>query len=269
LKSAIISGASGFVGKYLSAELEKYGVEVTKLRRGEFPSKSADVFYHLAWECATGTGRGDPFIQLKNVELTLKLLSEAHKCGCKKFVSLGTIYEKLSLPEKAGSADFYVLAKRYAHETADRLALKLGIDFVWTTVCHPVGTGIKPEQMAAFVVKSLLDNESPNMGPAKTWYDIVAVGDLARGLRLIGESELSRREYFIGSGKPRILCDYLSEIPQILGTETAVNIGARADDGLRFEPEWFDISPLEKDTGFTPQITFGDAILSIAEGFSK
>jgi nucleoside-diphosphate-sugar epimerase len=254
---------SGFVGRYLADELKANDIEVYGIGRNEHAKKPADVFYHLAWESASGSGRSDPFIQESNVKLTLQMLTDAYNVGCKKFVALGTCYEKLSLTENFGNADFYVLSKRYAHEMADRLAKKLGIEFVWTTVCHPIGAGIKPEQMIAFVLRKLKAGESPKMGPAESWYDIVSVKDLALGLRLIGENKLMWREYFIGSGKPRILKDYLTEIPQILNTGLQIEIGARPDDGLRFHKEWFDISPLVNETGFAPKVSFSDAILSI------
>jgi nucleoside-diphosphate-sugar epimerase len=254
---------SGFVGRYLAAELKENGVEVSGVGRNEHPKTPADVFYHLAWESASGIGRSDPFVQESNVKLTLQMLTDAYNIGCKKFVALGTCYEKLSLAETFGNADFYILSKRYAHEIAERYAKKLGIEFVWTTVCHPIGAGIKPDQMIAYVVNSLKNGESPKMGPAASWYDIVSVKDLAKGLRLVGEYKLSKREYFIGSGKPRFLKDYLTEIPRILGTDLQIEIGARPDDGLRFSKDWFDITPLVNETGFAPQVSFSDAILSI------
>jgi nucleoside-diphosphate-sugar epimerase len=263
LKSAFITGISGFVGKYLAAELNENNVEVCGIGRNEHPEKSADVFYHLAWESAFGSGRSDPFVQESNVKLTLQMLNDAYNVGCKKFVALGTCYEKLSLNENFGNADFYILSKRYAHEIADRYAKKLGMEFVWTTVCQPIGAGVKPEQMIAYVVNTLKNGESPKMGPAASWYDIVSVKDLALGLRLVGENKLSEREYFIGSGKPRILKDYLSEIPRIINTELQIEIGARPDDGLRFHKDWFDISMLEKEAGYKPKVSFNDAILSL------
>jgi nucleoside-diphosphate-sugar epimerase len=256
---------SGFVGKYLAAELKANDIEVSGCAREEHPKRSADVFYHLAWESATGIGRRDPFLQLKNVELALQMMTDAYNCGCKKIVFLGTCYERLSLPEKFGNSDFYVLAKRYAHDMTDRLAKKLGIEYVWTTVCHPIGKGIKPEQMIAFVTDSIINGKPPKMGPAKSWYDIVSVKDLALGLRLVGDNNLKEREYFIGSGEPRILRDYLTEIPQILDTKTTVDIGSKPDDGLRFDKEWFDISPLQKETGYMPKVSFRDAILNTIE----
>jgi nucleoside-diphosphate-sugar epimerase len=268
MTTAVISGASGFVGRHLTRELEAHGFSITALKRGELPNANADVFYHLAWESASGAGRGNAALQASNVELTLRLLAEAHHAGCKKFVALGTIYEKLPLPETPGASDFYILSKRYAHEMADRLAQKLGIDFVWCTVCHPVGRGIKPEQMMAYAVSGLLEGKPPQFGAAETWYDIVAVEDLARGLLLAGQCELSGREYFLGSGKPRILRDYLSALPRMLGVDTAINLGARPDDGLRFEREWFDTTPLANETGYAPQVSFGEAVKNIASGMA-
>jgi nucleoside-diphosphate-sugar epimerase len=267
MTTAVISGASGFVGRRLTRELEAHDFSVTALKRGELLNTDADVFYHLAWESASGTGRGNAALQAGNVELTLRLLAEAHHAGCKKFAALGTIYEKLPLPETPGASDFYILSKRYAHEMADRLAQKLGMDFVWCTVCHPVGCGIKPEQMMAYAVSGLLKGEPPQFGTAETWYDIVAVEDLAQGLRLAGQCELRDREYFLGSGKPRILKDYLSALPQILGVNTTIEIGARPDDGLRFKPEYFDITPITRETGYAPRVDFEAAIQNMASSF--
>jgi nucleoside-diphosphate-sugar epimerase len=264
MTTAIISGVSGFVGRHLVKELAAHGIAVSALRRGEVLMLPADVFFHLAWESASGVGRDDALTQARNVELALKTLAAAHGAGCKKFVALGTVYEKLPLLDEVGGSDFYILSKRYAHEMADRLARKLGIDFVWCTVCHPIGQGIKPEQMMSYAISSLLRGESPQFGTAETWYDIVAVEDLVHGLRLAGELDLSGREYFIGSGQSRILRDYLSELPRILGVDTAVNVGVRTDDGIRFDREWFDIAPLARETEYAPRLSFSEAVKNVA-----
>ncbi|MDR1001386.1 MAG: NAD(P)-dependent oxidoreductase [Clostridiales bacterium] len=265
MKNAIVTGATGFVGRHLTAEIAARGVIVTPLKRGELPATPADVCYHLAWESASGPGRGDAVLQAGNAALTLETLRAAYKVGCQKFVSLGTVYEFLPLPDAVGISDFYILSKRYSHAMADRLARQLGIDFVWCTVCHPIGRGIKPEQMMAYAVSNLLKGVSPAFGLAKTWYDVVAVEDLALGLRLAGEYRLSKREYFIGSGQPRVLRDYLTQLPHILGVSDKVNIGARPDDGLRFQREWFDIAPLAAETGYSPQLGFEQAVKNVGE----
>ena len=126
----------------------------------------------------------------------------------------------------------------------------------------------KSEQLIAYTVSSLLANQSPSFGPAEILFDIVAVEDIALGLYNVGEYG-KRREYYIGSGTPRPLKDYLKQIPKILGVTTPINIGVREDDGLRFAPEWFDISPLIEDTGYLPEVGFEQAVKNVACCYSS
>ena len=286
MTTAIVTGATGFVGTYLITELLESGVSVTALFREGSPNISrlpsevkiecdfaklepADVFYHLAWEDASGVGRGNAVTQSRNAELTLAALETAHRIGCGKFVALGTVYEKFAPQIRAagkfGGSDFYVLSKDYTHAMTEKLALKLAVPFVWAEICHPVGQLIKPEQMMAYVISNLLGGKSPAFGPAKTLYDIVAVEDVALGLRLLGEYGLKNREYYIGSGNPRVLAAYLEDVRQILETETSVGIGERPADGLCFEESWFDIAPIAEETGYEPKVSFEQAVRNVAD----
>jgi nucleoside-diphosphate-sugar epimerase len=118
--------------------------------------------------------------------------------------------------------------------------------------------------MLASVISRLLSGEPVNFGQGEQYYDIVAVEDLARGLRLAGGCNATRREYFIGSGHPRTLREYLTEVKRILKVKTPILFGARPDDGLRFDKSWFDIAPLSTDTGYTPAISFDEAVTRTA-----
>jgi nucleoside-diphosphate-sugar epimerase len=228
----------------------------------------ADVFYHLAWEQASGPGRGDAVLQSRNVSLTLKALNAAHSVGA-KFVALGTVYEHFAesvvRSGKSGGSDFYVLAKNSAFAMSNQLAYKLNADFVWCRICHPIGRYIKPEQLMAYTVSSLISGNAPSFGPSATLYDIVAVEDVAKGLCLIGKQEAPRREYYIGSGTPMILREYFEMTKRILSVDTPLLIGQRPDDGLSFQKGWFDISPLSEDTGYSPSIGFKQAVRNVAD----
>ncbi|GHU79440.1 NAD-dependent epimerase [Clostridia bacterium] len=299
MTSAIVTGATGFVGVHLLAELLANNVEVWAICRtgsqnlgrlpetvhviyvdidsydslSELPDTGFDVFYHLAWEDASGPGRTNAAAQAKNVELALTALENAHRLGCGKFIALGTVYERFApnarTRESFGGSDFYILSKDYTHAMLDKLAVKLGIPFVWATICHPIGRLIKPEQMMASVVSSLLSGTKLPFGPGTAVYDIVAVEDVARGLRLLGECALTKRVYYIGSGAPRRLKEYMEETRRILGTDTPIGFGERPDDGLRFEGAWFDIAPLAGETGYAPSVGFEQAVLNVADGVGE
>jgi nucleoside-diphosphate-sugar epimerase len=200
--------------------------------------------------------------------MTLTALETARKLGCGKFIALGTVYERfapqIAGTEKFGGSDFYILSKKYAHDMSKQLALKWGMGFVWATICHPIGKNIKPEQMMAYVIAKLLDGVAPEFGPAATLYDIVAVEDVAFGLRLIGEGVMAQSEYYIGGGSVKPLAAWLEETRKILGVDTPIGIGRRPDDGLRFEREWFDRSVLAAETGYAPKVSFEKAVRNTA-----
>jgi nucleoside-diphosphate-sugar epimerase len=283
---AIVTGATGFIGAHLVRELIGRGARVTAfcLRGdpaiGRLPPEAgvacdmqnlpqADTFYHLAWAGASGPGRADAVAQSRNAALTLEALAAAHRLGCKRFIALGTAYERLAGQIVAAGRftgpDFYVLTKDYAHKMASQLAHKLGIGFAWCTICHPIGRMAKPEQLMATVLAALMAKKSPPLGPCTAPYDIVAVEDVARGLALLGEAAgLTRRAYYIGSGKPRPLRAWLEEARRVLEAETPLGFGEQPDDGLRFEESWFDIADLRQDTGYAPQVGFAEAVRNVA-----
>ncbi len=291
MESAIVSGATGFIGTHLCDRLIEENVQITGLARndslnvnrlegvdirwcgmddyGEIEDIKADTFFHLAWEGATGTGRDDEVLQTKNIARTLEALKAAKRNGCKRFVALGTVYERL-VPQIINDdlhrkADFYLLSKNSTHFMCKKLAEKIGIDFVWATIFQPIGRYIKKEQVMTYTVASLLAGNPPEFGPAMEPYDITAVEDIAYGLYLLGKCELSRHDYYIGSGCPKLMKEYLIRTQEILEVSTPLKIGAKEDDGLRFSFDWYDITPLKEDTGYEIRIGFDKAVLNVAD----
>ena len=296
MKRAIITGATGFIGVHLVNELLSHNVEVIALHHqgdkdinrlpaetttitcsmddytklpGLLDDNGFDAFIHLAWEGATGPGRADEAIQTKNAYRTLEALKAAKAVGCKKFVGVGTVYEnfysQMAEAPSFRNPAFYIMGKKFTRDMARQLAYKLEIEFTWCTFCHPVGKLIKPDQLLAYAIKSLLDGTSPTFGPAKDWFDIVHVEDLATGLYLAAKNNLSYPACFIGSGKPRVLSDYLNELPKILGVDLTVGIGERPDDGLRFDKNWLDATQFIKDTGFAPKYDYSRIVLDVRD----
>lgn len=291
MKSAIVTGATGFIGTHLCKELMQSGIHVTGLAREDsinlnrldgtdviwcgmddystFNGEKADTFYHLAWEGATGIGRDDEELQVKNIARTVNAMKAAKRVGSKRFVALGTVYENLVpqilMDSQHRKPDFYLLAKQSSHNICMKLADKLDMEFVWATIFQPIGRYIKREQVMTYAVEGLLKHDPPKFGPALEPYDITAVEDIAYGLRLLGECELSRREYYIGSGSPMIMKDYLIRTREILNVKTDLKIGVRPDDGLRFSYDWYDISSLKKDTGYHVRVGFDQAVINVAD----
>jgi nucleoside-diphosphate-sugar epimerase len=296
MKTAIVSGAAGFMGYHLIRKLRQKGVRVVALCRPGSPNNvrldefegleiiecdaseylhhteeikkySPDVFYHLAWNGTTGEKRMDYAVQLADVKETCDAYACAAAAGCRKFVASGTVYELLTeqiLALKDFSASsYYVIAKQFAYESLFQLSKKVGLDFTWCMICQPIGRYIKLNQLTAYLITELKNGRVPKLGTAENPFDMIVADDLASGFYLAGETVLSQKRYYVGSGHPRMLKEYLNEECRIVAPEQKLVFGERADDGLRFSYEWLDSSAFMKETGFSPESSFEEGVREV------
>lgn len=296
ISTAIVSGAAGFVGCHLVKNLQEKGIFVVAVCRPNSPHNerlkefnnldivecdtsnfmelkeklaqyNPDVFFHFAWEGTTGEKRGDYTIQLANVKNTCDAYMCAAEIGCKKFVAAGTIYEKLMdqilSAENFSPLSYYVMAKHFAYESLFQLSKKMELDWTWCLFCQPIGRYIKLNQLMAYLVMELREGRMPLLGTAENPFDIIVVEDLAEGLYLAAEHKLEARRYYIGSGTPRKLREYLTCAGEIISPTQKLRFGERPDDGLRFSYEWLDAKPFQEETHFKSHCSFEDGVRAV------
>jgi nucleoside-diphosphate-sugar epimerase len=85
----------------------------------------------------------------------------------------------------------------------------------------------------------------------------------------LGEKKVSKNYYFIGSGEPRLLKDYLLEIGKAYGRPDLIKIGVRPDDGILYTFDMFDISSLENDIGDYVSKSFTEGIRYTIENYGE
>lgn len=293
MKKAIVTGANGFVGYWLLCELQKNGVHVTAVIKDEnenismfsefndvdvvycnlnelntlvdkVAAKDYDVMYHLAWVAAGGAGRADYNIQLNNVKYACDAVHVAKDLGCSKILFAGTITEKiaeniLNLSSKAVN-NIYGICKHMSHCLVDVESQKVGIDYVWMQFSNLYGPYSINGNIVGYTIKELLQGNDASFGPAQQSYDLLYIENLVYAAYLLGEKQTKEHCYYLGSGDVRILVDYLKEIGVVCGMEEKIKIGARPDDGTRYDANWFDITPLREDTGYEPRVSFQDGL---------
>ena len=113
----------------------------------------------------------------------------------------------------------------------------------------------------------LLNNREAKFGPANQPYDFVYVDDLIEAVYRLGINYTSKNIYYIGSGKPRLLKDYLIYIGTILSKENLIKIGEREDDGIKYSFEMFDIKDLIIDIGNYISKSFEESIKYTIENY--
>ncbi len=300
MKKAIVTGANGFIGSWLIKELVKNNVEVIAIVRNEnsnidviskqikivysdlgsisglankISDRDIDVFYHLAWSGTGGKDRADYKLQLLNSNYACESAVLAKELNCKKIVCTGTITEKiaeniLNIKVKAENT-IYGIAKHTTHCLLDVLCKKLDLKYVWARLSNIYGGNNLTGNIISYALEELQQGKKPSFSKAEQPYDLMYVKDMVRALYLLGTENIIENCYFVGSGEPRILKDYLISIKNIFGNDAKIGLGERPEDGLKYYLDWFDTSNLQRDTGFQVLNTFEDNIREIIEESNK
>ena len=288
---AIVTGANGFVGSNLVKKLVKNNIEVlaidisfinSKLPQSKLIKKCEmsidnidslidsvnpedyDLFYHFAWIGVNGPEKGKIENQLKNIDMTLKCAKVAKELNVKKFLCAGTIAERnvesLANLYSTGPGMFYGTAKFAAHLLLETYCKNVGLNFVWMQFSNIYGPSNKTGNLISYTINQLKNNEEATFGPAQQPYDFIFVDDLMNAIFLLGVKKTRKNSYFIGSGKPRKLFEYLVETGKAYGKEELIKIGVRNDDGIKYNLNMFSINDLVNDIGNYVSMDFEEAI---------
>ena len=282
MRNALITGATGFIGNWLTNLLLDNHIKVFLVVRNvnklsnkikahpnavilnydlsgisdlrDIITEDIDVFYHLAWEGASGIKRSDYNIQLSNIKNSMECIFLAEKLNVQKFITVGTIGENLadlSIQNKVVSENYiYAISKSYLQRLLRITTSKMNLKLIWCTLSGIYGEGDHTNNLINYTVKSLLMGEEPEYGPGTQLFDFLHVEDCVRALFLIGCRNNTYDNYYIGSGSPHMLKEYLLCIKDMFGNKAAIRLGAKDDDGTRYLREWFDTTNLEDDYKF-------------------
>lgn len=294
MKKAIVTGANGFVGTCLVRELVEHNVEVyaiikdinedisafeslkdvkviycdlkdIKTLSEKIAERDIECFYHLAWFGSGGALRSDYNVQLCNAKYCCDAAYSAKEIGCKKFLCAGSITENIADEtlelDTVSQNMMYGICKKTAHLLLNVYCRILEIDLIWMQFSNIYGPGDRTSNLISYTLRELLKGNTPLFSKGSQPYDFVFVKDLAYAAFLLGESSVPADTYFLGGGGNRLLHEYLSQIPEILGENYKVGIGERSEDGLIYKKEWFDISKLQKATGYSPRYSFEEGII--------
>lgn len=294
MKTAIVTGANGFVGNAVTQELLMNGYRIYAVVRENhcnnlpknkniiyiscdlsevkcLPQKlptleSIDVFYHFAWAGSTGEKRGDYDLQIKNIQWTLDAAHIAKEIGCSKFVGIGTLAEldvNVYAPlqgSKPNIVSCYGAAKIAAHYMSKAECNRLGIEHIWVRLANVYGIGNFTSNFVNFAAKTMLTGQETNFSSGEQMYDFVHIDDVAQALYYLGQKGQKNITYFVGSSKPAKLKEFIQLIRDEIDSSISLNLGAVPFDGVAHSKDVFDCSRLIEDTGYHPQVLFQDGI---------
>ena len=125
----------------------------------------------------------------------------------------------------------------------------------------------KTGNLVSYTIGELKKGNEATFGPAQQPYDFIYVEDLIEAIYRLGERTTTHNSYFIGSGQPRILKEYLTEIGEKFGRPYLIKIDVRPDDGIVYRMDMFDTSKTVKDIGDYVTTDFSSGIKYTIENY--
>lgn len=295
---AVITGATGAIGMALIKELTEQGAQILVLCRSEsarskripdtdnikkidcaldkmneldLGDEKYDAFFHFAWEGTTGEARNDMFLQNRNVKHTLDAVDLASRLGCKVFVGAGSQAEygrvegDLNSKTPAFPENGYGMAKLCAGEMSRVMCSKLGIRHIWTRILSVYGPYDGDGSLISFAISRALAGERASFTAGEQVWDYLYSGDAAKAMVALAERGKDGGVYCLGSGKKRLLREYLEVLRDTANPDAELGLGDRPYPDKQVMYLCADISELVADTGYAPQTEFEDGIKTTIE----
>lgn len=291
MKTAIVTGANGFIGKAVCRELLNKNICVTAIVRdkesmidiidehlvvieaelseylkliNKLPHQ-IDVFYHFAWRGAYGIELGDYKKQIRNIEYTCDALSLASEIGCKKFIMAGTINELELLQffnaerNEPRKACIYGIAKLACDFMCKTIVANNSMKFNVAIIGSCFGPGDYSKRIHNTVIEKLMKNERPMLVDGDTLHDWIFIDDVAKMFFYIGQNSINMKNYYLGHRKLRRLEEIVNEVRDEINPSMDLVYGEIKSSFL-IDYSLVDLDAVYNDTGFEAESDFKESI---------
>lgn len=296
MKTAIVSGANGFIGKAVCKALLNRGIKVYALIRnqntmsdissselclievelGDYDRlvhsipENIDVFYHFAWEGAYGEDLSNTDMQMRNIQYTYNALNSAQKIHCKKFIFAGTINELELLQYFSSIQDIprancmYGVSKLTCDFMCKIRAAEMGMHYNTAIIGSCFGPGDKSSRIHNVFITSMIEGVKPRLIEGNCLHDWVYIDDAAEMFYAVGANSLNMKTYYIGHNKLRLFKDILCEVRDILNPGFQITFG-EIKSNFYIDYSLIDINSVYEDTGYECKSDFRDCIINTAD----
>ncbi len=287
----LVTGAAGFIGLPLAAELARRGAEVHALSRRRSPPQVPGVRWHkadladgarieelmrelapgrlvhLAWCMEHGRYWSAPE-NVAWVERSLCLMRAFVRHGGRRLLVLGTCAEYdwsaadrplCESRSRVAPATLYGTAKDALRRVAGAYAEREGVELAWARPFFLYGPRELPERLVASVARSLLAEESVSTRRGAQVRDLLHVEDAAGALAALLDSTVTG-EVNIASGVGVRVDEVVDRIAQLIGRPELIRRGALPD--RPGEPPLLvaDVARLREEVGYRSRWELPDGL---------
>lgn len=295
MKKVIVTGANGFIGSALLKTLSEHNVEVYAVIKDEnekidaikdlpgvkivfcelqninmlpeiIEDREIDACIHLAWAGSFGDSRADYELQLLNSKYALDTVNAISRMGVKRFVCSGTLAEKDVLNyhmddgATPNAVSIYGIAKLNTQLMTKAQCTKLGIEHIWCYLSNTYGVGNTTNNFVNMAARKILRGERAAFTAGTQTYDFVYITDTAKAIYYAAAQGRANTGYYLGSGSPRRLRDYIGLIRDAIDPNYPLYLGEIPFNGKSLSDDAYSIEKLCAHTEYKASVPFEEGI---------
>lgn len=285
----LVTGATGFVGRYAVAELLEAGHEVAAITRsparagfaglraikGDLGRPEAlrapirrfgpQAFLHLAWSAIPDFS---PAACRRNLDDSLSFVDlMAAEKGCRKWLIGGTCAEygastgRCVETGRVEPKSQLGWSKRAIHGYASLRAAESGAELFWFRLFFVYGPGQRAGSLIPSMAAAFRSGAGPSLRTPDAANDFVHVRDVARGFRAALESGSRPGVYNLAGGRAVSVRSICRRIERELTGGEAFTRGLPAPrKGAGVGGFWGDVSAARKGVGWIPRVALDDGL---------
>lgn len=238
---ALVTGATGFVGRSVVHSLKRRGVDVITLGRGQasdvqvdllgeeslddaMTHAAADVLIHSAWYAEHGKFWTAP-VNTQWVTATERLVEAFCRTGGRRVVGVGTCAEYqwsqaccLEMSTPLRPATLYGASKDEARKVMERVCAAHDASCAWARLFIPIGVGEPPGRLIPSVIAVLRGTREPFAIGGAASRDFLHVTDVAEALVTLALSDATG-PFNISSARPTPIAELVDHLAMRLGAD--------------------------------------------------
>ena len=239
---ALVTGATGFVGRAVVDSLRRRGVEVVTLGRhadchvradllddapldAAMNRAAADVLIHVAWYAEHGKFWTAP-VNTQWVAASERLVEAFCGAGGGRVVGVGTCAEYEWAPDTVcveattplRAATLYGASKHRANQALSAICAARGVSFAWARLFIPIGKDEPPGRLIPSVIATLRGEREPFAIGGAALRDFLHVSDVGEALAAIALSQ-GIGAFNVGAGQPTRIADMVDHLSAVLGKD--------------------------------------------------
>lgn len=286
-QNALVTGATGFIGRHLCRHLVRQGFRVTGVSHQHpewmpegvqataadltnpaatdelIAREKPELIFHLA-SCVTGRRDLDmvrPTFEANLASTVHMMTAAARQGGCRRFVLAGSLEEPDTVQSPPSSP--YAASKAAATAYARMFHALYQLPAVIARVFMVYGPDQKDaKKLVPYVIDSLLRGEAPRLSSGARLVDWIYVDDVVEGLiQLATAPGLDGRTLDLGSGKLVPVREVAERIARLMNSSGPLHFDPAADRPME-QVRTADAARTESLTGWRPRIALDEGLLA-------